>query len=59
MKGDDETLFTGEAWTGNKALELGLVDGIDNLGNCFFFYPVASFDLSIQYLTITYILYNI
>ena len=31
LKGDDETLFTGEAWTGNKALELGLVDGIDTV----------------------------
>jgi len=33
LKGDDQTLFNGEFWTGNKALELGLIDGIDNLDN--------------------------
>lgn len=27
LKGDDGTLFSGEFWTGSKALELGLVDG--------------------------------
>lgn len=27
LKGDDETLFSGEFWTGARAVELGLVDG--------------------------------
>lgn len=31
LKADDKTLFNGEFWTGNKALELGLIDGIDTL----------------------------
>ena len=28
LKADDATLFEGEFWTGKKALELGLIDGI-------------------------------
>eukprot|EP00088_Acartia_fossae_P061519 TRINITY_DN7394_c0_g1_i11.p1 TRINITY_DN7394_c0_g1~~TRINITY_DN7394_c0_g1_i11.p1 ORF type:complete len:359 (-),score=54.04 TRINITY_DN7394_c0_g1_i11:105-1181(-) len=31
LKADDKTLFNGEVWTGQKALELGLVDGIDTI----------------------------
>jgi serine protease SohB len=31
LKGADDTLFTGEYWTGRRALELGLVDGIGDL----------------------------
>ena len=31
LKADDKTLFNGEFWTGQKALELGLIDGIDTL----------------------------
>lgn len=31
LKGDDETLFSGEFWTGRRALELGLIDGIGDL----------------------------
>ncbi len=31
LKGDDKTLFSGEFWTGAKAVELGLVDGIGEL----------------------------
>jgi signal peptide peptidase SppA len=31
LKADDKTLFNGEFWTGKKALELGLIDGIDTL----------------------------
>jgi len=31
LKGDDNTLFSGEFWTGAKAVELGLVDGIGEL----------------------------
>merc|ERR1740129_925779 len=31
LKGDDKTIFNGEFWTGEPALELGLIDGIDNL----------------------------
>ncbi|MBB5958787.1 signal peptide peptidase SppA [Saccharothrix tamanrassetensis] len=31
LQGDDETLFTGEIWTGAKAHELGLVDGLGTL----------------------------
>eukprot|EP00090_Calanus_glacialis_P042014 TRINITY_DN74659_c0_g1_i1.p1 TRINITY_DN74659_c0_g1~~TRINITY_DN74659_c0_g1_i1.p1 ORF type:complete len:339 (+),score=97.23 TRINITY_DN74659_c0_g1_i1:106-1017(+) len=31
LKGDDQTIFNGEFWTGEPALELGLIDGIDNL----------------------------
>jgi signal peptide peptidase SppA len=31
LKGDDDTLFNGEFWTGRRALELGLVDGIGDL----------------------------
>lgn len=29
--GEDPALFTGEFWTGNRALELGLIDGIGHL----------------------------
>ena len=29
--GDDKKLFNGEFWTGEPALALGLVDGIDNV----------------------------
>src|SRR5262249_20402591 len=31
LKGDDETLFSGEFWTGRRALELGLIDGLGDL----------------------------
>lgn len=31
LKGDDKTIFNGEFWTGEPALALGLIDGIDNL----------------------------
>ena len=29
MKGEEEYLFSGEFWTGNAALEVGLIDGIE------------------------------
>ncbi len=31
LKGDEATLFEGEFWTGRRALELGLIDGIGHL----------------------------
>ena len=31
LKGSDAELFSGEFWTGQRAVELGLVDGIDDL----------------------------
>ena len=31
LKGDDKTLFSGEFWTGRRAVELGLVDGLGEL----------------------------
>ena len=31
LKGDEATLFTGEFWTGQRGLELGLVDGLGEL----------------------------
>lgn len=31
IEGKDEELFTGEFWSGNQALKLGLIDGIDDL----------------------------
>lgn len=31
LKADDEALFTGEFWTGRRALELGLIDGFGEL----------------------------
>ncbi len=31
LKGPDENLFNGEFWTGRRALELGLIDGIGDL----------------------------
>jgi len=31
LKGDDKALFNGEFWTGQPALDLGLIDGIDTL----------------------------
>jgi len=31
LKGDDKTIFNGEFWTGEPALSLGLIDGIDNV----------------------------
>lgn len=31
LRGRPEELFTGEFWTGKRALELGLIDGIDDL----------------------------
>lgn len=31
LKGDDETLFNGDVWTGERAVELGLVDGLGEL----------------------------
>jgi signal peptide peptidase SppA len=33
LKGTDKKLFNGEFWNGQTSLELGLVDGIDNLYN--------------------------
>jgi len=30
LKGDDETLFSGAFWTGRRAHELGLIDGLDD-----------------------------
>lgn len=31
LKGDEQDLFSGEFWTGKRALELGLIDGIGEL----------------------------
>ena len=31
LKGGEESLFSGEFWTGRRALELGLVDGLGDL----------------------------
>lgn len=31
LKGGDKTLFSGEFWTGGKAVELGLIDGLGEL----------------------------
>jgi len=31
LKGDDDVLFSGEFWTGRRALDLGLIDGIGDL----------------------------
>ena len=31
LKGDDDTLFNGDVWTGGRALEVGLVDGLGDL----------------------------
>merc|ERR1711902_443316 len=31
LTADDETLFSGQYWTGETGLKLGLVDGIDNM----------------------------
>jgi signal peptide peptidase SppA len=31
LHGDDDELFSGEVWTGTKALELGLIDGLGTL----------------------------
>jgi signal peptide peptidase SppA len=31
LKGSDKTLFNGEFWTGGKAVELGLIDGLGEL----------------------------
>ncbi|XP_023341347.1 uncharacterized protein LOC111711273 isoform X2 [Eurytemora carolleeae] len=31
LRGEDKELFNGEFWTGLSAVELGLIDGIDNL----------------------------
>jgi signal peptide peptidase SppA len=31
LKGDEETLFSGEFWSGRRALELGLIDGIGDM----------------------------
>jgi serine protease SohB len=31
LKADETTLFSGEVWTGKRALELGLIDGIGDL----------------------------
>jgi signal peptide peptidase SppA len=31
LKGDDESLFSGDIWTGKRALELGLIDGIGDI----------------------------
>ena len=29
LKGEEDHLFSGEYWTGNEALELGLIDGVE------------------------------
>ena len=31
LKGPEKTLFSGEYWTGSKAIELGIADGIGDL----------------------------
>ncbi|MGB0921939.1 MAG: S49 family peptidase [Alphaproteobacteria bacterium] len=31
LKGDDETLFNGDVWTGEKAVNLGLIDGLGDM----------------------------
>jgi ClpP class serine protease len=31
LKGDDETLYSGEFWAGHRALDLGLIDGFGEL----------------------------
>ncbi len=31
LKGEDDVLFNGDIWTGHKALELGLIDGLGDL----------------------------
>lgn len=31
LKGDDDTLFNGDVWTGGRAKEMGLVDGLGDL----------------------------
>lgn len=31
LRGDDDTLFSGEFWSGRRAIELGLVDGLGEL----------------------------
>ena len=31
LKGDEETLFNGDVWTGGRAAELGLIDGLGDL----------------------------
>src|SRR5690606_7667885 len=31
LKADDDTLFTGEWWTGLRGIELGLADGVGDL----------------------------
>ena len=31
LRGDDDTLFSGEFWSGRRAIELGLVDGLGDL----------------------------
>ena len=35
LKGDESHLFSGEAWTGKEALELGLIDGVETDMNAF------------------------
>src|SRR6202522_522428 len=35
LKGSEDQLFSGEYWTGNRALELGLIDAIGDLGPTF------------------------
>jgi NhaA family Na+:H+ antiporter len=31
LKGEEDTLFSGDFWTGTRALEFGLIDGIGDL----------------------------
>lgn len=31
LKGDEDTLFNGDVWTGEKAVELGLIDGLGDM----------------------------
>ena len=45
---DDEYLFNGDYWTGNTALELGLIDGIDDIGS--FFRKKYSKDVKIRWI---------
>lgn len=33
LKGDEKTLFSGDFWSGNQALQLGLIDGLGNMAD--------------------------
>ena len=30
LKGEENQLFSGDSWTANEALQLGLIDGVEN-----------------------------